>query len=117
MPHSQIADALAGLMRENYGHGPSTGTTEIAGDVVVVVLEEAFSPAESKLIEMGHADQVQSIRRTWQTAMAQDFKQVVERALGREVRAFVSDTDIEAGVSIEVFVLGEEKTDMESFEP
>lgn len=111
-----IAVALADLMRENYGHGPEGGTAEIVGDVVVVVLEEAFSPAELKLIELGKSEEVQYIRRTWQNAMAQDFKQIVERETGREVRAFISDTDIAAEVSIEVFVLGAAKTDMDSFE-
>jgi uncharacterized protein YbcI len=48
--------------------------------------------------------------------MADDFVSVVEQATGRRVRAFLSDTDIAEDVSVETFLLADERTDMTGFE-
>jgi hypothetical protein len=48
--------------------------------------------------------------------MADDFKSIVEQATGRVVRAFLSETDVEADVSVEFFLLGEDRTNMAEFE-
>ena len=41
---------------------------------------------------------------------------VVEQATGRRVRTFLSETDIAADVSVETFLLADERTDMTGFE-
>lgn len=115
-PAATIATAVSDIMSEGYGHGPSSARAIIHEGVVVVLLEETFSPAELKLIELGQAEDIKHIRRSWQASMEEDFRQVVERVTGREVRAFVSDTDVAAELSVELFVLGEDKTDMDGFE-
>jgi uncharacterized protein YbcI len=48
--------------------------------------------------------------------MADEFKAIVEQATGRTVRAFLSETNLEADVSVEIFLLGEARTDMGGFE-
>jgi len=48
--------------------------------------------------------------------MAEDFTSVVEQATGRRVRAFLSDTDIAQDVSVETFLLADDRTDMSDFE-
>jgi tRNA threonylcarbamoyladenosine modification (KEOPS) complex Cgi121 subunit len=48
--------------------------------------------------------------------MADAFTSVVEQATGREVRAFLSDTDIAHDISVETFLLAGERTDMGGFE-
>ena len=48
--------------------------------------------------------------------MADDFKAVFEQATGRVVRVFMSETNLESDVSIEIFLLADERTDMSSFE-
>jgi hypothetical protein len=49
--------------------------------------------------------------------MADEFKSIVEQATGRVVRAFLSETNLEADVAVEFFLLGEQRTDMHDFEP
>jgi hypothetical protein len=44
--------------------------------------------------------------------MADEFKSVVEQATGRVVKAFLSDTNLAADVSVEFFLLGPQRTDM-----
>ena len=85
--------------------------------MIVVVLEETFTPAERTLIERGEAEGIQDIRRRFQRAMAEQFVAIVEQATGRTVRSFFSDTDLKNDISVEVFVLADERTDMAAFEP
>src|SRR3954453_19781500 len=105
------------LHREYYGHGPTKVKCYIADHLVAVVLEETFTKAERTLVDRGEIDSIQQIRRRFQQAMAEEFKSVVEQATGRVVRGFLSETNLAADVSIEVFLLGDERTDMEGFEP
>jgi uncharacterized protein YbcI len=72
--------------------------------------------AEKTLAGRGERDAIQHIRRRFQQQMADSFTSVVEQATGRKVRAFLSDTDIEADVSVETFMLADERTDMTGFE-
>ena len=111
-----IADEITRLHAEYYGRGPTRAKTYIEGDLVVVVLEETFTPAEKTLIGRGEADGIQDIRRRFQRVMADQFVSIVEQATGRRVRSFMSETDLEEDISVEVFILAENRTDMSSFE-
>jgi uncharacterized protein YbcI len=82
----------------------------------VVVLEESFTRAERTLVERGEREAIQHIRRRFQQAMADGFTSVVEQATGRKVRVFLSETDVEHDVSVETFLLADERTDMRGFE-
>jgi uncharacterized protein YbcI len=81
-----------------------------------VVLEETFTPAEKTLIARGESDGIQDIRRRFQRAMAEQFRSIVEQTTGREVRSFMSETDLVNDIAIEVFRLGGARTDMTGFE-
>jgi uncharacterized protein YbcI len=80
------------------------------------MLEETYTPAERTLIEQGQTGNVQGIRRDFQMVMADQFKALVEQASGREVRSFISETDLENDIAVEVFILAGDRTDMASFE-
>jgi uncharacterized protein YbcI len=82
----------------------------------VVVLEETFTAAEKTLIGRGEADSIQDVRRRFQRVMADQFVSIVEQATGRRVRSFMSETDLEEDISVEVFILAEVRTDMSSSE-
>ena len=114
---AQIANAFSRLQSEYYGRGPLKAKTYMTDDLVAVVLEETFTAAEKTLIGRGEAMPVQEIRRSFQQAMRDEFVSVVEQATGRRVRAFVSETDIDADVAVEVFLLGGDRTDMSEYEP
>ena len=85
-------------------------------DIVVVVLEETFTPAEKTLIDRGEAEGIQDIRRRFQRVMEEQFVSIVEQATGRRVRAFLSETNLNEDISVEVFILAEARTDMSDFE-
>ena len=102
-----IVGEIVRLHREYYGRGPTKARAHMAGEVLVVLLEETFTPAEKTLIERGEADGIQDIRRRFQRAMRDQFVSIVEEATGRHVRSFFSDTDLSEDISIELFVLDE----------
>jgi uncharacterized protein YbcI len=114
---AEIATAMVRLQSEYYGKGPTKAKAHISEDLVAVVLEETFTKAERTLIERGEVESIKEIRRRFQQAMADEFTSIVEQATGRVVRAFLSETNLEADISVEIFLLGEERTDMGGFEP
>src|SRR4051812_11080049 len=111
-----ISKEMVRLQAEYYGKGPTKAKTYIVDDLVVVVLEESFTRAEKTLAERGEREAIQHIRRRFQQQMADSFTSVVEQATGRKVRVFLSETDIDQDVSVELFLLADERTDMTGFE-
>jgi uncharacterized protein YbcI len=111
-----IAQGFVQLHSRYYGRGPTKAKVFADGEMLVVVLEETFTPAEQTLIAQGQSDGIQEIRRNFQNVMADQFKSLVEQATGREVRSFLSETDLENDIAVEVFILGGARTDMSSFE-
>ena len=104
------------LHAEYYGRGPTRVKTYITEDLVAVALEETFTRAERTLVDRGEIDAIQNIRRRFQQQMKEDFIAVIEQATGRKVRAFLSETNLEVDVSMEIFLLAEGRTDMSGFE-
>ena len=111
-----ISREIVRLQAAYYGKGPTRAKTYIVEDLVVVVLEESFTRAEKTLAERGEKDAIEHIRRRFQQQMADDFTSVVEQATGRKVRVFLSETNIDQDVSVETFLLADERTDMTDFE-
>jgi len=113
---ASIASGFVGLHSKYYGRGPTKSKVYADGDLLVVVMEETFTPAERTLIDQGQAEGIQEIRHNFQMLMADQFKALVEQATGRRVRSFTSETDLENDIAVEVFLLAGERTDMASFE-
>ncbi|MDX6675712.1 MAG: hypothetical protein QOH11_3130 [Solirubrobacteraceae bacterium] len=103
-----ISNGLVHLMSESYGRGPTKAKTYILDDTYVCcVMHEIFTTAEQTLIEAGEKDLVRRTRIAFQTALADDFKGVVEKALGRRVLTYQSQIVFEPAASFEFFILEE----------
>jgi uncharacterized protein YbcI len=113
---AMISNEIVRLQAEYYGKGPTRAKTYLVEDLVVVVLEESFTRAEKTLAQRGERDAIENIRRRFQQQMAEEFTSVVEQATGRKVRVFLSETNIDQDVSVETFLLADERTDMAEFE-
>ena len=113
---ARISKEMVRLQSEYYGKGPTRAKTYIVDDLVVVVLEESFTRAEKTLVERGEREAIQHIRRRFQQQMAESFISIVEQATGRRVRVFLSETDVDQDVSVETFLLADDRTDMTAFE-
>jgi uncharacterized protein YbcI len=109
-PHnSALAETsreMVRLYKEQFGRGPTRSRTSFAGpDLVICTLEETLTPAEHRLAEMGEHQRLRDTRLYFQHATEDQFCEVIERILGRKVRAFISGMDTYKDVSAEIFYL------------
>ncbi len=111
-----IANEMVRLHAEYYGRGPTKARVFSDGPFLAVVLEETFTPAEKTLIARGEADGIQDIRRRFQRVMEEQFTALIEQATGQQVRAFLSETNLKEDISVEIFILAADRTDMSGFE-
>lgn len=103
---AEISREMVRLYKEQFGRGPTRTRTEFAGpDIVVSTLEDSFTPAERRMSEMGEDQRLRDTRTFFQHATEAEFCAVIERVLGRKVRAFVSGIDTGKDVAAEVFYL------------
>jgi uncharacterized protein YbcI len=103
---SAISNEMVRIYKDQFGRGPTKTRTQWAGpDVIVVTLEQTFTPAERKLCEMGEHARLRELRLLFQYAETTVFCEPIERLTGRTVRAFVSGIDTYADLASEMFVL------------
>jgi len=103
---SAISDEMVRIYKEQFGRGPTKTRTQWAGpDIVLVTLEETFTPAEQSLRKLGEHERLRDLRMLFQYTDTAVFCRPIERYTGRKVRAFVSGIDTEADVASEIFVL------------
>jgi uncharacterized protein YbcI len=103
---AEISREMVRLYKEQFGRGPTRARTEFAGtDIVICTLEDSFTPAERRLVEMGEHQRLRDLRLYFQHATQEQFCEVIERLLGRKVGSFISGVDVTTDVSSEIFYL------------
>ena len=101
-----VTNGIVKLFSEYYGRGPTKAKSYLLDErIVVCVLEDTMTTVEQTLVKNGDKDMVRQVRLTFQEAMADEFKGVVERALGRPVAAYHSQLTMEPDIGFEFFVL------------
>jgi uncharacterized protein YbcI len=102
---ASISTRLVQLHSRYYGKGPMKAKTYLVNDTVICLLRGGFTRVERTLIEQGRSDAVHEIRRSFQKAMEQQFREVVEGATGRKVIAYMSQVHEDPELALELFVL------------
>ena len=103
---AEISREMVRLYKEQFGRGPTKARTAFAGpDTILCTLEDSLTPAERRLVELDEHQRLRDVRLFFQHASEPEFFAIIEGALNREVRAFVSGTDTRNDVSAEVFYL------------
>ena len=103
---AQVTNGIVRLFSEYYGRGPTRAKSYMLDEsYVVTVLRDTMTTVEHTLAAGGHGDQVRGVRLTFQEAMADSFKGVVEQALGRPVVSYHSQLLVDADIGFELFVL------------
>ena len=104
-----LTDAISAAMTELYGrvygHDRTTATTYINDNVVVCILEDILSVAESDQIDDGESDKVIDGRVAFQEGAEDEFTLAIEGLTGRRVTAFLSANQTDPGVASELFFL------------
>jgi uncharacterized protein YbcI len=102
---AQISTGLVQLHSRFYGKGPTKAKTHLVGDTVVAILRGGFTRVERTLIEAGQVESVYQMRRSFQQAMDDEFRRIVEEATGRTVLAYMSSIHVDPDLAVELFVL------------
>jgi len=103
---SAISNEMVRVYKSQFGRGPTKTRTNWAGpDIVVVTLEETFTPAEHSLRKLGEHERLRELRLLFQYAEVETFCEPIERLTGRKVRAFISGIDTVSDLGCEMFVL------------
>jgi uncharacterized protein YbcI len=105
-PMLEISNAMVRLYKEAFGRGPTKARAQFAGaDTLIVTLEASLTVAERNLVAMGEHQRLREARLFFQYALEDQFRAIVESALGRRTVAFISGIDTERDVAMEVFTL------------
>jgi uncharacterized protein YbcI len=103
---STISEELLQIHQASYGRGAGRARTYVLDDAVVCFMDDLeLLPNEEFLIDNGHADAVLNVRLMFQQAVKASFSAAVERATGRKVISFVSQTMLDPNYSVEIFRL------------
>jgi uncharacterized protein YbcI len=103
---AEITNGIVRLFSEYYGRGPTRAKSYMLENrYVVTVVRDTLTTVERTLAENGHVDLVRRVRLTFQEAMADSFKGVVEQVLHRRVVAYHSQIVVDPDVGFEFFLL------------
>src|SRR5262245_62371391 len=101
---AQISTGLVQLHSRYYGKGPTKAKTHMVNDTVVCILRGGFTTVERTLLDTGEVESVYQMRRSFQQAMENEFRRIVESATGRTVIAYMSSIDVHPDLAVGVFV-------------
>jgi uncharacterized protein YbcI len=102
---AQISTGLVQLHSRYYGKGPTKAKTHWVNDTVVCILRGGFTTVERTLLDTGEIESVYQMRRSFQAAMEEDFRRIVEESTGRRVIAYMSSIHVDPDLAVELFVL------------
>ena len=100
-----ISAAMVALYARVYGHDRTRASTYINDNVVVCILEDILTRAESARVAAGEGDEVIDERVAFQEDMEDEFTAEIERLTDRRVTAFMSANQTTPGVACELFFL------------
>src|SRR5262245_9814759 len=102
---AQISTGLVQLHSRYYGKGPTKAKTHMVNDTVVCILRGGFTTVERTLLDTGEVESVYQMRRSFQQAMEDEFRRIVEAATHRKVIAYMSSIHVDPDLAVELFVL------------
>jgi uncharacterized protein YbcI len=105
-PLLEVSNAMVRLYKEAFGRGPTKARAQFVGpDTLLVTLESSLSVAERNLAAMGEHQRLREARLFLAYALEDQFRAIVEQALGRKTLAFVTGIDTSRDVTVKLFTL------------
>ncbi len=77
------------------GRGPTKARTTIGRDHVLVMFENTLTDGERNLVQGGHREEVENVRRTYQEVMEKEACELIAGITGRRVSRFMSANQVE----------------------
>lgn len=105
-PLLEISNAMVRLYRRrSVADRPRSERRCPGPDMVLVLLEDAFTVTERSLLALGEIKGLRQSRLVLQQALEEQARSAVERALGRQTLAFITGVDPRRGVAVNIFTL------------
>ena len=103
---ASLTRELIGLHKRYYGRGATKAKALFAHDnLLLVEMEDVFLTMENTMVARGQLEIVQQARRTFQSAMRDEFIGAVERLSGRRVENYEGVTFTAPDRILEIFYL------------
>jgi uncharacterized protein YbcI len=103
---ASLTRELIGLHKRYYGRGATKAKALFAHDnLLLVEMEDVFLTMEHTLVAKGQREVVRQARRTFQSAMRDEFIGAVERLSGRQVENYEGCTFTGPDRILEIFYL------------
>jgi uncharacterized protein YbcI len=103
---SAVTRELIRLHKQYYGRGATRARALFAHpNLLFVEMEDVFLTVEHTLVEKGQREFVHEARRTFQSAMRDEFIRAIERLVGRRVEGYESVTFTAPDRVLEIFYL------------
>jgi uncharacterized protein YbcI len=102
---ASISTGIVQLHHRCYGRGPTEAKTYAVDDTILCILKGGFTTMEKTLMADGKVGEVESIRRSFQETMEEQFVGVVQQTLDREVIGYMTQVHTDPDVAIELFLL------------
>lgn len=103
---SALTRDLIGLHKRFYGRGATKAKALFAHpNLLLVEMEDVFLTVEHTMLEKGQRDFVREARRTFQSAMRDEFIGAVETLTGRRVEGYETVTFTAPDRVLEIFYL------------
>jgi uncharacterized protein YbcI len=103
--NAAVTKAIVKIQAAHLGRGPANASTFHHDNVLVTLMHDVLSHAETILGQNGHHTTVSDWRAILQTELEPDFRAAVERLTGRKVLAFISGNHLDPDVAAEMFIL------------
>jgi uncharacterized protein YbcI len=101
-----ISTNIVAILRDRYGCGPMTAKTYAMDDLLVVVTRDrGFTALEQTIMDHDEPALVVTMRRDFEHDMTKLYTETIERLTGRTVLAFLSQSHVEPGITMETFFL------------
>ncbi len=110
-PALAISNHVVRVMNDYTGRGPSQARTLFDSELITVLLRETLTKGERRLVREGKGDVVKGTRDAFHQAMERELVDGVQRITGRVVRASMSANDLEADMTVQIFVLAPQAGD------
>jgi uncharacterized protein YbcI len=103
---SSLTRDLIALHKRFFGRGATRARALFAHpNLLLIEMEDVFLTVEHTMVEKGQRDFVREARRTFQSAMRDEFTGVVESLTGRHVEGYESVTFTAPDRVLEIFYL------------
>jgi len=102
---AHISTQMVQLVMHYTGRGPTKARTTTGSGFVLVVLDDTLTRSERSLLAAGEEDLIRQQRRRLHELMRDEAVAIIERSMGRTVRAFMGDIAPDQGVAVAVFLL------------